>query len=287
VRSVIGGDEVLVGSHKLLAHFEVAHPTVDDFLEKNKQQGLTQVFVVRNGEVLGVIGFANRERPNLQPLIRHLKNRGIQRTAMITGDSKYTALEMACRLNFDECRYSVLPEEKADIVAALRTEGHRVLMVGDGINDALALAEADIGVAMGAGGSEVAIEAADIALVKDDLAGVIYVRDLSRETMRVVHQNFWIATGSNIAGVVLGALGLLSPVMAGLVHITHTLGILANSSRLLFFASPRQLPEKVKVKDKTAERTRNINGNRRLDEITAAPAGGAPHNGADPSALRH
>ena len=285
VRSVIGGDEVLVGSHKLLAQFDVAHPSVDEFLEQNKQQGLTQVFVARNGTVVGVIGFANRERPDLQPLIAHLKDHGIRRTAMITGDSKYTALEMACRLNFDECRYSVLPEEKSDIVAALRTEGHRVLMVGDGINDALALAEADIGVAMGAGGSEVAIEAADIALVKDDLAGVVYVRDLSRETMRVVHQNFWIATGSNIAGVVLGAVGLLSPVMAGLVHITHTLGILANSSRLLFFDPPRLLPED--LKPKTMERTRPANVTETVDGMTTGLAGGASHTDADSPTFRN
>lgn len=117
-------------------------------------------------------------------------------------------------------------------------KGDRVMMVGDGINDALALAEADIGVAMGAGGSEVAIEAADIALVEDDLKGVVYVRGLSRKTIKVVHQNFWIATGSNIIGAALGAAGLLSPVLARLVHITHTLGILANSSRLLFYDFP-------------------------------------------------
>lgn len=288
VRSIIDGDEVLVGSHKLLDHFEIAHPAVDDFLEKNKQQGFTQVFVARSGEVLGVIGFANRERPDLQPLISHLKDRGIRKTAMITGDSKYTALEMARRLNFDECRYSVLPEEKADIVAALRAEGRRVLMVGDGINDALALAEADIGVAMGAGGSEVAIEAADIALVKDDLAGVIYVRDLSRETMRVVHQNFWIATGSNIAGVVLGALGLLSPVMAGLVHITHTLGILANSSRLLVYDPPRPLPEeRTHGGHQPVERMKSAYGTATLDEIKRAPENRPSHPGADSPPLRH
>ncbi|WP_319523046.1 cation-translocating P-type ATPase [uncultured Desulfosarcina sp.] len=285
VRSVIDGDEILVGSHKLLAHYEIEHAIVDDFLEKNKQQGLTQVFVARNGEVLGVIGFANRERPDLQPMIQRLKDSGIRRTAMITGDSKYTALEMACRLNFDECRYSVLPEEKAEIVAALRADGQRVLMVGDGINDALALAEADIGIAMGAGGSEVAIEAADIALVKDDLAGVVYVRDLSRETVRVVHQNFWIATGSNIVGVVLGAVGLLSPVMAGLVHITHTVGILANSSRLLFYDSPRLLPGN--VRHQQMEKVRTADGIETSDGITAVPPGSAPYTGADSSPLRH
>ncbi|MBC2745390.1 MAG: cadmium-translocating P-type ATPase, partial [Desulfosarcina sp.] len=214
VRSEIHGEEILVGSHKLL------------------------VFIAKNRELLGVAGFANQDRADVVDVVRYLQNDGFNKTAMITGDSKYSALEMAKRLNFDECRYSVLPEEKTDIVAGLRTNGDRVLMVGDGINDAMALAEADIGIAMGAGGSEVAIEAADIALVKDDLKGVVYVRCLSRKTLKVVHQNFWIATGSNIAGVTLGALGLLSPVMAGMIHITHTLGILANSSRLLFYDPP-------------------------------------------------
>jgi manganese/zinc-transporting P-type ATPase C len=238
VRSVIDGEEVLVGSHKLMDHYGIQRAEVENFLEQNKRLGLTLVFIARNDQLLGVIGFANRERPGLPSLMDHLKRHGIRRTAMITGDARHTALEMARRLRFDECRYSVLPEEKADIVAGLRQNGGKVLMVGDGINDALALAEADIGVAMGAGGSEAAIEAADIALVDDDLNGVIYVRSLSRKTIDVVHQNFWIATGSNIAGAALGALGWLSPVMAGMVHITHTLGILANSSRLLFYEPP-------------------------------------------------
>lgn len=282
VRSVINGDEVLVGSHKLLVHFGVAHAVVDDFLEKSKQEGLTQVFIVRNEEVLGVIGFANRERPGLHLLMAHLKERGIQRTALVTGDSKYTALEMARRLDFDECRYSVLPEEKADIVVGLKTGGHRVLMVGDGINDALALAEADIGVAMGAGGSEVAIEAADIALVRDDLSGVVYVRDLSRRTLQVVHQNFWIATGSNIAGVVLGALGLLSPVMAGLVHITHTMGILANSSRLLWYDPSRLYSDELKHADnRPIDLAGSENGSGKPDEVQTAFTRGPSRAGTD------
>jgi manganese/zinc-transporting P-type ATPase C len=238
VRSVIHGDEVLVGSHKLMAQYGIEDRQVKTLLEKHKHLGLTQIFIARKGTLLGTMGFANQERPDLEHLLARLRKGGVEKTAMITGDARYTALEMAARLKFDECRYSVLPAEKADIIRSLRNTGDRILMVGDGINDALALAEADIGVAMGAGGSEVAIEAADIALVTDDLTGVIYVRELSAKTLSVVHQNFWIATGSNIGGVVLGAAGLLSPVMAGLVHIIHTLGILANSSRLLFFDIP-------------------------------------------------
>ncbi len=235
VRSEIRGDEILVGSHKLMEQFSVEPDKVKDYLEKVKLQGLTLVFVAKNGKLLGAFGIANHDRAGLESVIGFFRRDGFDKMAMITGDSKYSALEMSCRLNFDECRYSVLPEEKAEIVAGLRNRGDKVLMVGDGINDALALAEADIGIAMGAGGSEVAIEAADIALVKDDLTGVVYVRLLSRETIKVVRRNFWIAAGSNIAGVALGAMGILSPVTAGLVHIAHTLGILANSSRLMFY----------------------------------------------------
>ena len=135
-----------------------------------------------------------------------------------------------------------MPEHKADIVRRLRAEGCRVLMVGDGINDALALAEADVGVAMGVGSSEAALEAADIALVGDDLSGLTTVRDLSRRTLGVVRQNFWIATGSNLGGAALGAAGLLSPVAAGLLHIVHTGGVLANSSRLLRLKPGTTLP---------------------------------------------
>jgi cation-transporting P-type ATPase C len=131
-----------------------------------------------------------------------------------------------------------MPEDKAVLVDTLRSSGASVLMVGDGINDALALARADVGVAMGAGGSEVAVEAADIALVNDDLGGLVYVHSLSQATMRVVRQNFWIATGSNLLGVALGAGGVLSPVMAGLLHIAHSLGVMANSSRLLRYEYP-------------------------------------------------
>ena len=236
VRSEIHGEEVLVGSHKLMEAYGVNPETVRQTLENLKRLGLTMVFVARGGELLGVMGFANQDRDNVEQSIAALRAQGALHMSMITGDSKYSALHMAERLGFEDCSYSVLPEEKASIVTGLRNKFGKVLMVGDGINDALALAEADIGIAMGAGGSEVAIEAADIALVKDDLQDVVYLRALSRRTMTIIQQNFWIATGSNAAGVVMGGLGLLSPVMAGMIHITHTLGILANSSRLMAFS---------------------------------------------------
>ncbi len=248
VRAELHEQEILVGSHKLMQQFEVDTTLAQDTLRELRQEHLTTVFIAREKTVLGMLGFANRERPYAAPMLHYLHHHGIHETLMVTGDEESTAEELTTRLGMTNHYSSVMPEEKADIVAHLKGKGRKVLMVGDGINDALALAEADIGMAMGAGGSEVAIEAADIALVNDDLPSIVYVHALSQQTLKVIRQNFWIATGSNFVGVVLGALGFLPPVMAGLLHIVHTLGVLGNSSRVLTF-HPAALKEKTEAAD--------------------------------------
>jgi cation-transporting P-type ATPase C len=238
VTARMNGQSIHVGNRRFMDRHRVDLSRTDGLSRDLESEGLTVAFLALQQELLGVLGFANQIRPEAEALVGHLVRDGVGRVVMITGEEGAAAGSVAAELGIDDWHHSVLPEAKAHIVAGLRSPGHRVLMVGDGINDALALAEADVGIAMGAGGSEVAIEAADIALVNDDLGGVAYVRSLSRATMRVVHQNFWIATGSNLAGVTLGALGLLSPMAAGLIHIVHTLGILANSSRPLYHRPP-------------------------------------------------
>lgn len=247
VRAEIEGEEVLIGSRKLMETYSVNTQDAWRTLRKFDMQGLTAVFVARDKKLAGIMGFANQSRPDIKKVVNYLQNDGIREVAIITGDEKSAALELSRQLDISECYYSVMPEEKSGIVTDLKKDGHKVLMVGDGINDALALAQADVGVAMGAGGSDVAIEAADIALVKDDLKGLVYVRSLSHATIKVVHQNFRIATGSNVAGVVLGAMGILSPVMAGFLHIVHTFGVLANSSRLLSYEAPPLLNGDFKI----------------------------------------
>lgn len=233
VTAQLNGKTVHVGNRKFMDRHGVDLAKSWGIARELESQGLTVAFLALGDNLLGILGFANRTRPEAKLIIDHLAEDGVRRVVMITGEEAVTASAVARKLGIEQCHYSVMPQAKASILADLRAPGRKVLMVGDGINDALALAEADVGIAMGAGGSEVAIEAADIALVNDDLAGVAYVRSLSKHTLKIVHQNFWIATGSNLVGMALGAMGLLSPVAAGLLHIFHTAGILANSARVL------------------------------------------------------
>lgn len=235
VRATIGASDIRIGNRRYLeeAGIDTAHAgSRADPLDK---KGLTVIFLAKDSQVLAAFGFANQIRPNAVKTVSALYGSGVKNVVIITGDTENTARDLSARLGIEECHHSVLPEEKGGIVTSLRKNGEKVIMVGDGINDALALAESDIGIAMSAGGSDVAIEAADIALVHDRLEDIIYLRELSQQTMRVAKQNFWLATSTNIGGALAGALGLMSPVAAGLLHIAHTLGVLANSSRLLLF----------------------------------------------------
>jgi cation-transporting P-type ATPase C len=231
VRAAHDGHEFLLGNQKLMERFGIS--IAMDAESRPRPADYTIVYLAKDGELVGFFDLTQEVRAESRTVVARLKRAGVHQVAMVTGDEEPVATALAERLGVTPCFASVTPEEKAAIVTKLRQNGHRVVMVGDGINDTLALADADVGVAMGAGGSPVAIEAADIALVRDDLHDLVYTHALSRDTLRVVHQNFWIATGSNVLGVVLGATGQLSPMAAGLLHIVHTLGVLANSSRLL------------------------------------------------------
>jgi cation-transporting P-type ATPase C len=238
MRAEVGGSEILVGNSKLMEKNGVDVKPARRQAAPLRRQGRTVLFLAEDKAVLGLLAFDNMIRPEGREVVRRLRRGGADDIVLITGDEPNTAADLAQRLGIATVHASVMPEDKAGIVDRLQRDGASVMMVGDGVNDALALAHADVGVAMGAGGSEVAIEAADIALVDDDLGGLVYVQSLSRATLKVVNQNFWIATGSNLFGVALGATGLLSPVMAGLLHIVHSLGVLANSARLMRYAPP-------------------------------------------------
>lgn len=222
----------VVGNAKIMQDFSIP---VDAFAERFSQLQSPEnivMYVARNQEVVGLICAANRIKENALYLLNELRAEGVTQLILLTGDEEAAAAAAAKQLGFDQYYASLLPKQKADIIARLQQE-HKTAMVGDGINDVLALANADLGIAMGAMGSDVAIETADIALADDNLAKIVHLRKLSKHTIRVIHQNYRLATGTNLIGVALGMMNMLNPVMAGVIHIVHTLGIVANSSRIL------------------------------------------------------
>ncbi|MBL0712386.1 MAG: cation-translocating P-type ATPase [Desulfosarcina sp.] len=233
-----GGDTVyLVGNRPFMDEQGVDVRWFNRNVDRQVQAGNTVVYVAKNGKVQGMIGVANRIRPEAVKVLRCLRADGVKSIHLVTGDNKYVAETMMKIYDFDDCRAQLLPEDKAQRVDELKN-GNTVVMVGDGINDALALAHADIGIAMGAGGAEVAMEAADIALVDSDLESLMKMRNLSHQTMAVIDQNHFLAVSTDLIGVALAMAGILSPIMAGMIHLLHTGGILINSSRLLGWEPP-------------------------------------------------
>ncbi|MBW2707991.1 MAG: cadmium-translocating P-type ATPase [Deltaproteobacteria bacterium] len=232
------GDEILVGNDRFMTDRDISVNYFQKKAEARIQQGHTVLYVAKNEKLQGVIVVANAVRPDAKAVLDWLRKDGASFLFLGTGDTGLVAESIAGSLGFDDYQGDLLPEDKADYVEKFEKEGKRLVMIGDGVNDALALSKATVGVAMGAGGAEVAIEAADIALVDSNLERLVTLRQLSHRTLRTIEQNYYLATGTNVLGVILGAGGLLSPVMAGMLHIVHTFGILINSSRLLNWEAP-------------------------------------------------
>jgi len=157
----------------------------------------------------------------------------VRRIVMLTGDHPDIAEVVAGELGIDEWRAEVMPEDKLETVRALQAEGFVVGMVGDGVNDAPALAAADIGIAMGLAGTDVAVETADVALANDDLHRLLDVRDLGARAVDVIRQNYGMSIAVNAAGLAIGAGGALSPVLAAILHNASSVAVVANSSRLI------------------------------------------------------
>ncbi|MBR8741105.1 heavy metal translocating P-type ATPase [Nocardiopsis sp. MG754419] len=210
VRAVVDGVPVHVGGPALLESLGLTEP--DDLTEDTRfrrDQGATVLHVVAGGDVVGALALADEIRPESASAVRRLRAQGV-RVAMVTGDARNVADAVAERLGLDEVFAQVLPDQKDAVVRDLQERGHRVAMVGDGVNDAPALARADVGIAIGAG-TDVAIESAGVVLASDDPRGVVSVRDLSRAGYRKMIQNLVWAAGYNVAAVPLAA-GVLAPV---------------------------------------------------------------------------
>jgi Cu+-exporting ATPase len=223
----VDGRKVLLGNAKFLASQGVATEATDLEAEALRREGATAIYAAVDGRLAGILGIADPVKPTTQAAVAALKAQGV-RLIMMTGDNRTTAEAVGKRLGIDEVLAEVLPQDKAAHVQKLRQEGRVVAMAGDGVNDAPALAAADVGVAMGAG-ADVAIESAGVTLLKGDLEGIVRARNLSRAVMRNIRQNLVFAFIYNAAGVPIAA-GVLYPVFGLLLSPAIAAGAMALSS---------------------------------------------------------
>jgi Cu+-exporting ATPase len=232
------GKQILVGKKKFLLDSNITiSAKLEAEADRLQKKAQTTAWVAVNGHSAGVLGIADPIKPTARQAIRQLHELGLK-IIMCTGDNRRTAESVARELGIDEFRAEVMPEEKIDIVNRLKASGATVAMAGDGINDAPALAAADVGIAMGTG-TDVAIESASITLVKGDLTGIVKAMHLSRAVMRNIRQNLFFAFIYNTlglpvaAGVLYPLFGiLLSPMIAGAAMSFSSVSVIANALRL-------------------------------------------------------
>jgi Cd2+/Zn2+-exporting ATPase len=228
----VEGRRVLVGNARLAASQRIALPA-DDRVAALERSGGSVVYVVVDDAAIGAIAVADRPRETAREAVQLLRRQGIRRVAMLTGDAAAAGRSAAAALGIEECHAELLPEQKHEIVQAMRARGDVVLMVGDGVNDAPALAAADVGVVMGAAGSDVALETADVALMSDELLKLPYAVRLARATLRNVRTNVALSLVLKLAFLALAVGGVATLWMAVLADMGATLIVVANALRLL------------------------------------------------------
>ncbi len=228
VRAKLAGRIVVAGNAAFLSENGVTVPATAD------GGGRTMVYVAVDGRAAGVIYLADRVRPDASGALQRLKASGIKRIVMLTGDNAAIAARIGGELGVDSVEADLLPDEKVRAIRQLQAEGHKVAMVGDGINDAPALAAADVGIAMGVAGTQAAIEAADVALMTDDIGKIADARTIARKAYRTVQENLFVGVGVvHVLGITAALLKLIGPIEAAIIHLGPDILVFLNSVKLL------------------------------------------------------
>ena len=232
VKADIGGAKVLVGRAQWLKDNGV-DGGFEASVHLNETEGWSLIFVARDGRCIGWVGLEDKTRVEAKEALAELKEAGVRRIAMVSGDRQPVATRVAAEIGCEEAKGECLPQNKVEFVRAVKAKGYKVAVVGDGVNDAPALAAGDIGIAMGAAGSEVAIHSATIALMNNDLRRLPFLVKLSRSTRAVINQNFLFGIAFIIGGLSAASFGYLNPIVAAILHNVGSLIVVFNSARLV------------------------------------------------------
>ena len=228
VKATVGGKKILAGNEKLLQENGVSPNTL------TREAVGTTIYVAVDGQFVGTLDLTDPLRPGAKETVARLKATGVKRVIMLTGDSAAIAKRVGDELGVDEVQADLLPEDKVNAIVALQQQGHSVAMIGDGVNDAPALARAQVGIAMGARGTQAAIEAADVALMTDDLSKIVFARALAKRAYRTIQENIYVGVGVvHVLGITAALLGWIGPIQAAMIHLGPDILVFLNSVKLM------------------------------------------------------
>src|SRR4051812_33980913 len=232
IKANVNGANILVGRAQWLKDNGI-DSSFEKSVDLNETEGWSLIFIARDGKCVGWVGMQDKTRNEAKESLAELKENGVRRIAMISGDRQAVATRVAGEIGCEEAVGDCLPQNKVEFVRAVKLKGYKVAVVGDGVNDAPALSAGDIGIAMGAAGSEVAIHSATIALMNNDLRRLPFLVKLSRSTRAVINQNFMFGICFIIVGLTLAAFGTIGPITAAILHNVGSLIVIFNSARLV------------------------------------------------------
>ncbi len=248
LRGIVEGKAVVLGNVRLLQGLRISlSPHAESVISALGNEGKTALLLAINGVAEGIVGVADVMREEVPAVIEALRQLGIKRLMLLTGDNERVAAAIANKLGITDYRSGLLPEDKIEIVKALQRAGLTVAMVGDGVNDAPALAQADVGIAMGVVGSDVALEAAHVALMRDDWSQIPQAIQVGRRTYRVIRQNIFLGITWDIVTMGLASVGIIGPVLAAATEVVPDVFVSLNSARLL--KAPERLFSRTAVAD--------------------------------------